>query len=477
MVYDVIIIGAGVIGAFVARVLSEYNINTCLLDKEADLAMGTSKANSAIVHAGYDAIPGSLKAILNVMGNEQMEQVCKELDVPFKRIGSLVLAFKEEEKPDLQALMKRGFSNGVIDLSIINKDEIRSLEPNISHDAKYALLSATAGIVCPYELTYGAIENSMDNGVELKLEQNVKEIRFDDNRFIVSTDKEDFSCSYLVNAAGLFSDKISRMIGDNTFSITPRRGEYMVLDKAMGGYVSKVVFQLPTKFGKGIVVTPTVHGNLMIGPNAEDIEDREDVSTSMEGLNEIILGATKSIPNLQCNSVITSFAGIRAKPSGGDFIIGPSIKNERFINVAGIESPGLTAAPAIGRYVAEKLKSKGLVFERRNNYNPIRKPIIRVNKISEKEWNEVIAENPLFGRVVCRCERVTEGEIVDCIKRNGGAKNLDAVKRRTRAGMGRCQGGFCTSRIVEILSRELSIPAEAVTKMGGMSNILMGRLK
>jgi len=477
MDYDVVIVGAGVVGAFVARELSKYELKICIVEKEADVAMGTSKANSSIAHAGYDAEPGSLKAKLNVRGNEMMGLVCEELDVPFKRIGSLVLGFEEEDRERLIELQQRGIKNGVKGLEIITSDKIKEIEPNISENAKYALYAPSAGIVCPYELTIGAVENAVDNGVELRLENKVQNICFEDGKFTVTTDKGELKCNYLINAAGLYGDSIAEMVGKHSFTITPRRGEYVLFDKNQGKIIKRVLFQLPTEKGKGILVTPTVDGNLLIGPNAQDIDDREDVSTSAKGIEGIIHDARKSVPGFNVRETITSFAGLRARPSTGDFIIEASIVNPRLINVVGIESPGLTAAPAIGEYVVGILNSQGLSLVDKSNFNPLRKPVVRFRELSEEELNVVIQKDPHFGRIVCRCEKVTEGEVVDCIKRSAGARNLDGVKRRTRAGMGRCQGGFCTPRVVEILSRELGIPMESVTKLGGDSKLLVGKTK
>lgn len=477
MVYDCIIIGAGVTGAFIARELSKYQLSVCLVEKEADVAMGTSKANSAIVHAGFDAKPGTLKAILNVQGNELMERVCSELSVPFKRIGSLVLAFHQNEVLKLQALKTQGQDNGVKGLEILTKEQLDKIEPNLSSSVVSALHAPSAGIVCPYELTLHAAENAVDNGVELRLGSEVRSIDYSDNSFIVTTNKDELKCRYLVNAAGLYSDVVARMAGDHGFSIHPRRGEYMLYDKKMGMTVGKVIFQLPTHKGKGVLVTPTVDGNLLIGPNAEEITDKQDTNTTENGLNEILESARKSVPSLSKRDVITSFAGLRAGTKEGDFIIRESIVNSRLIHAAGVESPGLTAAPAIGVMVARILAENGLEMKSKSNFNPVRNKIQKFREMDLNTLNALVKDNPSYGRIVCRCESVTEADVVNSIHRTIGASDLDGVKRRTRAGMGRCQGGFCSGRIVEILSRELKIPMENVTKSGGASGILVGRTK
>jgi glycerol-3-phosphate dehydrogenase len=477
VIFDVVVIGAGVTGALAARELSKYDLDICLLEREYDAAMGTSKANSAIVHAGYDAKPGSLKASLNVRGNELMGEVTDQLGVAFKRTGSLVLAFNEEDRATLKKLLSQGELNGVKGMSAISQKALREMEPNVSENAVEGLLAETAGIVCPYELTIGAVENAVKNGVKLKLGFEVCSIKQKDGLFSLSNGKEEVICRYIVNAAGLYADKISKMAGAEDFEIMPRKGEYLLLDKNQGNTVNRVIFQVPSALGKGILVTPTVDGNLLIGPNANDTGDREDKATTTEGLEEVISGALKSVPDLNLRGVITSFAGLRARPSTGDFIIEVSKKVKGFINMAGIESPGLTAAPAIAEYAVELLENEGLKLVPRIDFDPVRKHIKKFVDMSEEEINQAVKDNPMYGRIVCRCEKVTEGEIVECIRRPAGARTLDGVKRRTRAGMGRCQGGFCTPRVVEILSRELGIPMDRVSKSGGKSYLLEGRTK
>lgn len=478
MVYDVLIIGAGVIGTLIARKLSFYDLNVCILEREADVAVGSSKANSGIVHAGYDAVPGTLKAILNVKGNILFDKVSKELDVPFKRIGSLVIAFTQSDKDKLQMLYQRGLENGVSDLEILNSNaEISHLEPNISSEAIGALYAPSAGITCPYELAVAAVENAVENGVELKLQTQVNDIKHINGLFHIETNRGTVLSKYVVNAAGLYSDNVAQMAGDHAFSIKPRKGEYMLLDKSQGEIVNKVIFQTPTPSGKGILVAPTVDGNLLIGPTALDIDDKEDFSTTAAGMNEVTQGALKSVPAINTRQVITSFAGLRAVPSTGDFIIEYSPSTKRFIHVAGIESPGLTAAPAIAEYVAQLLKGADLDFVNKKDSKSQRKSIVRFSEASDEEKMDLIKSNKLYGNVICRCETVTEAEIVESIRRPAGATNLDAVKRRTRSGMGRCQGGFCTPRIIEILSRELAIPMENTTKNDKDSLLLDRRTK
>lgn len=481
MIYDVAVIGAGVVGGFIARELSRYDLKICLLEREADIACGASSANSGIIHAGYDAEPGSLKAKLNVLGNGRMEKVARELSIPFKRIGSLVLAFQEEDLVKIRALYEKGLRNGVQSMEFLTGEQVREMEPNISAGASGALYAKTAGIVCPYEMTAGAVENAAANGAELKLECEVKAVRVPDEGvprvFSLVTSKGEIMSRYIVNAAGLYADSIASMVEEKFFAIKPRKGEYLLLDKNQGGKVNRVVFQTPVKMGKGILVTPTVDGNLLIGPNATEVEDKEDWSTTAFGLDQVVAGALKSVPSINVKEVVTSFAGLRAVSSTGDFIIGESKNVRGFINAAGIESPGLTSAPAIGEYVADILRDSGLALVDKKNFNPIRKPVFKFREADDAKRECFIKQDKAYGRIVCRCETITEGEIADCIRRPAGARCLDGVKRRTRAGMGRCQGGFCTPRVAEILSRELGIPMEEVTKCGGNSRLLIGRTK
>ena len=473
--FDVVIIGAGVVGGMIARKLSGYNLSICLVEKESDVAMGATKANSAIIHAGFDAAVGSLKAKLNVRGSEMMENVARELGVKYRRNGSMVLAFNDEEKTVLDGLLERGVKNGVEGMRIIDSDELHRLEPNITDDVKYALLAPSGAIICPYELAIAAVGNAMDNGCELKTEYNVKNIINDGDCYLISDGENEIRSRYIVNCAGVYSDAIATLVGDTSFSVTPRRGEYMLVDKEFGTVVNHTLFRVPSKMGKGILVSPTVDGNLLLGPTSEDIEDKSDVSTTALGLDTILKSVYETIKNPPSRSVITSFCGLRSTPDTGDFVI--NVPCERFVNAAGIESPGLSSSPAIAEYVAELLSGAGLVLEKKEDYNPIREPSHKFREMSLEEKNRFIAENPAYGRYICRCEEVSEGEIIAAIHTNPPARNLDAVKRRTRSGMGRCQGGFCSPSIVSILARELGIPFENVTKSGEGSIINFERTK
>lgn len=477
MKYDVTVIGAGVVGCLTARALSRYDLKVCLIERKADVSMGASKANSGIVHAGFATEPGTLKALMNVRGNEMMDRITQELGVPFQRIGSLVLGFQDDDMPTLQNLLACGTKNGVPDLTILTPDEVAEMEPNLSKNIIGALYAPTAGIICPYELTIAAAENAVANGAELLLDSEVTALQPHDRGFTITAGERQIETSYVINTAGVFADEISAMAGDHDARITPRKGEYMLMDKSQGGLVKRVIFQPPTALGKGILVTPTVDGNLLIGPNATDQIDKNDVSTTAEGLVETATKALRSVPGLSLRDVINSFAGLRAVPKGDDFIIAPSKHVKNLINVSGIESPGLSSSPAIAEYVISILDKEGLRLTPKADYNPIRRPIKRFAQMNDAEKAEAIRENPLYGQIICRCETVTEGEIVEAIHRPAGARNLDAVKRRTRQGMGRCQGGFCIPRVISILSRELGVPEETITKSGRNSKMILGKIK
>lgn len=474
--YDVAIIGAGVVGAMIARELSKYNLKICILEKENDVAMGATKANSAIVHAGFDAKEGSLKALLNVRGSKMMEQVASELGVKYKKNGSLVIAFSEEDRETLKQLLSRGNKNGVEGLRIVEKDELKTLEPNISDSVLCALFAPTGAIICPYELAVSAVGNAMDNGADLKLNFNASDIKKEAGGYaVISESGERAEARFVINAAGVYSDKVAQIIGDTSFKITPRAGEYILLDKESGDLARHTIFRTPSKMGKGILVSPTVDGNLIVGPTAQNREDKEDKSTSIEGLSQVISEAYENISSIAFNKSITSFCGVRAVGSTEDFII--NSPESGFINAAGIESPGLSASPAIAEYVIEMLKEQGLELKENKDYNPYRKPMHYFREASIEEKNEIIKKDRRFGKIVCRCEGVTEGEILEALRTNPKARDLDGVKRRTRAQMGRCQGGFCSPFIVEIIAKELNIPYEAVTKFGGDSYINKGKTK
>lgn len=474
--YDVVIIGGGVTGTAVARELSRYEIKICVVEREEDVCCGTSKANSGIVHAGYDAEIGSLKAKLNVRGNEIMGSLSEELDFPFQRCGSLVICREDDDFSKLQELYERGVKNGVKDLKILNKQEVLELEPNITDDVSAALYAPTAGIVCPFGLNLALAENAYENGVEFRFDTEVKMIQKTEAGYTLETNQGVLYARCVVNAAGVYADQFHNMVSEKKIHITPRRGDYCLLDKTTGNHVGRTIFALPSRLGKGILVTPTVHGNLLLGPTAIDTKDKEGCNTTQAGLEEVLRKAELNVKNLPLRQVITSFAGLRAHEDSGDFIIGEVEDAEGFIDCAGIESPGLTSCPAIGEMVAEILKEK-MGLEEKSDFVSGRKGILDPKTLSMEERNDLIKEHPAYGTIICRCEMISEGEIIDAIKRPLGAKSLDGIKRRTRAGMGRCQSGFCSPKTMEILARERGINIEKITKSGGRSQIIVGKNK
>lgn len=473
--YDAVVIGAGIVGAMTARELTKYNFKVCIAEKENDVAMGATKANSAIVHAGFDAKPGTLKAKLNVRGSEMMEKTADELGVKYINNGSLVIGFNDEDRKTIEELYEQGIKNNVKYLKIIEKEELCKIEENISDNAVCALYAPTGSIVCPYELCIAAVGNAMDNGADLKLNFEVKSIEKTDNGFVVSDGNEKIQTKYVINAAGVYSDKVAKLVGDNSFEVHPRRGEYILLDKECGNLAKHTIFRTPSKMGKGILVSPTVDGNLLTGPTSVDITDKEQTETTAEGFDKIIKEAGENLKNITFGKTITSFCGLRSVGSTGDFII--NSYGDGFINAAGIESPGLSSSPAIAEYIVEMLKNMGAELKENESFNPVRKPSHLFRESSIEEKNKIIEKEPSYGKIVCRCESVTEGEIIDAIRQNPGARDIDGVKRRTRSGMGRCQGGFCLPYVSEIIARELDILYENVTKCGGNSKIVVGRTK
>ncbi|ABR36617.1 MULTISPECIES: NAD(P)/FAD-dependent oxidoreductase [Clostridium] len=474
--YDVAIIGSGVIGNSIFRELTKYNLKVVVLEKEKDVSMGTSKANSAIVHAGYDPKEGTLMAKYNVAGNEMFEDLCKELSVPFKRNGSLIIAFNDEDMKTVQALYENGTKIGVKDLQILSKEQVLEKEPNLNQEIFGALYAPTGGIVGPFEYTIALAENAVANGGEIKLEKEVVAIEKNDTFKITTKDGEIIESKFVINAAGLYADKIHNLVCKESFKIVPRSGEYFVMDKTQGNVVSHTIFQCPSKLGKGVLVTPTVHGNLLVGPDARDIEDKDDVGTLAEGLNEVRDASMRTTNKVNFREIIRSFAGLRANPDTGDFIVEENDEVKGFIDVAGMKSPGLSSAPAIALDVVEILKESGCKLDKKSDFKAKREQI-HFMELSAKEKAELIKKNPQYGRMVCRCESITEGEIVDAIKRSIGIPSLDSIKRRCRPGMGRCQGGFCGPRVQEIIARECNVPLEDVVQEKSGSYILLGKTK
>lgn len=475
--FDVAIIGAGVVGALTARELTRYKLSVCLLEKENDVACGASKANSGIIHGGFDPEPGTLKARLNAKGVPLLYKAARELNVPCKNNGSMVLAFNKEEDAVIDGLYARGIKNGIKGMDILSGTEARRLESNLSDKVTKALLVTNAGIICPYALTIAAAGNAMDNGAELRTNYEVTAIvKAEDGFRVCSADGRQITARYLVNCAGGFADKIAEIAGDKFFEIIPRAGEYMLLDKSEGETVSHTIFQVPTANGKGILVTPTADGNLLLGPTAERVETPDNTETTAGGLKTVAELAKKSVPSVNTRAVITSFSGVRASEKNGDFIIKESDKVKGLIHAAAIDSPGLSSSAAIAEYIAGLLEKSGLELTGNPDFNGTREDTHAFKKMSDEEKDEYIKQNPAYGRIICRCETVSEGEIIDALRRNPKATDIDGVKRRTRAGMGRCQGGFCMPYVMRLIEKETGKPMTEITKKGGKSNTVTGRL-
>lgn len=481
----ILIIGAGVIGCAIARELSRYNIEISLIEKGADVSTGTSKANSGIIHAGYNADFDTLKGLMNVISNSHYDKLCADLKVPFKRNGSLVIGFNDEDLKELKAKKENGEKNGLSDLKIINREKILKKEPNVNQKAKYALYAPNTGIISPYELTIGYADNAVLNGTEIFLNTKVKDLLIHGDKVQgVLTDKGRFEADLIINAAGLYADKIAKMAGDQ-FQITPRKGEYHLFDKEYGDLVEHTLFPMPTKKSKGILVLPTVHGNLLIGPNANVTEDRDDLSTTSNGLKKVLKGAKRLMPKVPEDGIITSFSGLRAALPSEDFHIDFSGSKKSLINLIGIQSPGLSSAPAIADKVikmAEKyFKDRGKELKHKENFYKENPEYPQFNQFEKnnniKSWQKVVTKNEDYGEIVCRCEHVSKGEIIAAINRPVPARTVDGIKRRTRATSGRCQAGFCGPRILKILSEQLGIDPLEITKKGGSSKILKARSK
>ncbi len=470
--FDVLIIGCGVTGAACAYSLSRYDLSLCIIDRSNDVANGTSKANSAIIHAGYDPAPGTLMAKLNIEGNAMAGDICEKLDVPFKRIGSLVLGFNEGDKSHLQKLYERGLANGVPGIRLLDADEVKAMEPNIAENVVGALYAPSAGVISPWEYTLAMAETAVKNGTELHLCTRAEAIEPIEGGYRVKTNKGDFEAKYVISAVGVDAEEVRSMLEQPDYKIVPTRGQYYLLDKSEGDIVSHVIFQCPDEKGKGVLVSPTVHGNLIVGPDAEKTA-RDDTGVSSEGLGKIAATARRSVPALNVRANIRNFAGVRANSNRDEFIISESAAFPHFIDLAGIKSPGLSAAPAIGEYVAEMIRSGGVLsFTERENFIDSRRRL-RFAELSHEEKAAIVAENPAFGRIVCRCETVTEGEIVAALHEPIPPVSVNAVKRRCGAGMGRCQGGFCSAVVHELISRELGIPMEDIPKEEPGSYILV----
>lgn len=474
--YDVLIIGCGIVGAALSYELSKFELAVAIVEKDNDVANATSKANSAIIHAGYDPEPGTLMAKLNVEGSSMAKKLCTDLDVPYKQIGSLVLAFDKEELPLLEELYERGVTNGVPDMKLLDGEAVKKLEPNVNPDVRAGLYAASTAIVSPWEYALAMAETAVQNGAELFLNSKVTAIERIDAGYRVRTSSGSFEAKYVLNASGTHGDTIHNMIAEPEFKITPIRGQYYLLDKSEGTRVNHVIFQCPTKKGKGVLVAPTVHGNLIAGPDSEDVPDRENTATTSYGLSHVMNAARKSIASINFRESVRNFSGVRAASDHPDFILAESKTAKGFYDIAGIKSPGLSAAPAIAKMAAGLLQEAGLALKEKEDYCKKRKKI-RFNDLPIEEKNRLIIKNPAYGRVICRCETVTEGEIINALHSPIIPHSIDGVKRRCNAGMGRCQGGFCGPRVLEIMSRELKLPPEKIVQDKEESIVIIGETK
>ena len=479
--FDVLIVGCGVVGAGIAYELARTRASVVVVEKENDVCCGASKANSAIVHAGYDPVPGTLMAKYNVWGSRLMPALCERLDVAYRKNGSLVVAFSDEGKPKLEALLARGERNGVPGLRLIDGDRARALEPGLSHEVAWALEIPGGAIVDPWELTVAMAETAALGGVDIRTDTEVLGIACAKDRcgeyYLVRTNRGEIAARFVVNAAGVFSDAVHNMVAEPAFSITPIRGEYLLMDKDQGALVARTIFQLPTDAGKGVLVLPTVHGNLLVGPTSEALDDKENHATTARGMERIRELAAKSVPGIHFSGVIRDFAGLRAANAAEhDFVVGFAAGRPRFLDVAAIQSPGLTSAPAIAVDAVRMLREAGLDAAERPDFVDARRRV-RFGRLSLEEKNALIAKDPRYGRVICRCETVTEGEIVEAIHRPVGSRSLDAVKRRCGPGLGRCQGGFCGPRVLEILAREWDIDPTQIPQDRAGSQLLTGHTK
>lgn len=475
--FDVLIIGGGIVGCSIARQLSRYAIRIGLLEKNTEVGQETTKANSAIVHGGFDCVPGTKKAAMNVRGNHLMAKLSEELGFTYHQVGSLVLAFDDEDIDQLHVLLERGRANGVAPLSFLDPPEIFALEPRVSKSVKKALYCPTSGVVDPFNFTYGMIENAIENGLSLFTETEVTGLERRDDHLVLHTERGDMETRFVVNAAGLGSARIAAMTGDTEIRLRPTKGVYRLLDKTNNECIHTVLFQTPTAKGKGVLVAPTYDGSTLVGPTADAVFDEHDTSVNDEDLRHVDALARKSVSDLALGQTIRVFTGVRAKPESGDFHLYASKHMPGVIHAAGIESPGLVSAPAIAEEVDRLLHENGLSAAEKANFQPHRKAFVRMAHLSAEKKAEQIAKNPLYGNIICRCETVSEGEIVEAIHRPGGARTLDGVKRRVRAGMGRCQSGFCAPRVIAILARELGVDPITLQKESRGSNLLVGHLK
>lgn len=471
--YDVAIIGSGITGSACAYFLSKYRLKIAVIEKNNDVCCGTTKANSAIIHAGYDPHPETLMAKLNVKGSAMAKEICAKLDVPYNQIGSLVVAFSEEEAKTVEELFERGNANGVPNLKILNREELKEAEPMISDEALCALYAPSAAIVNPWEYGLAMAETAVRNGAEILLESEVTSIKKENGVFKITAGEKEIEAKYVINAAGVNCDDVHNMIAPPKFRVIPSAGEYYLLDKSEGKRARHVIFQCPNKDGKGVLVSPTVHGNLIVGPNA-DARDKDDTSTKTRCLDFVREKAVKSVPSINFRENIRNFTGVRAATDIDDFII--EFACEGFLDLAGIKSPGLSAAPAIAELAVKMLGESGLALEEKESFTDERTHL-RFKHLSDEEKNNAVKKNSAYGRVICRCETITEGEIIDALNSPIPPVSLDGIKRRAGTGMGRCQGGFCGPKVLEIMAKYKNEPFESILQDNTGSIILTGKTK
>ena len=460
--FDCLVIGAGVVGTLVARKLSSYQLDIAVIEKESDVGNIVTMANSAIVHSGYDPVPGSLKAKLNVLGNKMFDQIADELDVEFERRGSLTVALYDSQLPLLEELAKRSAENGV-PVKLLSAKEVIEMEPNINPNVKGALFAPTAGLINPFQLPVHAMENAIDNGAKLFLDEKVIGIKKVNDHFEVKCESGNvYESKLIINCAGIYSEEIHKMIEPIDYKLTPRKGEYFILDHYSDSLVKHTIFPLPSEKGKGILVTPTTGGTYLVGPSAEVTFSKDDVSTDKMTLDEVKRQALDMVPSIPFNQVIRTFAGTRPTPSTHDFIIGFAKSDDHFINCSGIESPGLASSPAIAEYVVNEFVSKVLSLKKKDNFNPYVKKRVNLSKMSPEERSKFVKEHPAYGQIICNCEKISLGEILEEFESSVPPKTIKAVRKRTRAGFGKCQGGFCQPLVTTLLAKQFNLPLNKV---------------
>ena len=475
---DVLVIGAGAVGCAIARELTKYQVKVTVVDKNEDVGGDASKSNSAIIHTGYDASPGTLESELVVAANPMYDQLVKEMDVPFARIGGILPAFTDEQFEKLPSLKEKAFKNRVYDVEYLTGEELLEMEPNLNPEVKAGLYIPRESIIDPFLLVVAYAECAQQNGASFLLGTKVTGIKVEDGKVVgAETTAGDIEAKYIINAAGLYCDEIAEMVGKNDYYVNPRKGQFYILDKNTSCKVNHIVLPIPTKLTKGKLMCPTIHGNMLVGPTAEDLTDKCDKSTNAEGLASIEADVRRLIPNVNLRDTITQYSGLRPNRNPEGLHVDTYEDVQNYVNLSGVRSTGLTLSAAMGKYVAQTLIGLGMPAEFNPHFDPIRKGIPRFHEMSREEQDALIRENPLYGRVICRCETITEGEIVDAIHRPIPARSMDAVKRRLRAGMGRCQGGFCGPKVIEIISRELGIPVEEINKHQPGSYMVTGKVR